>query len=109
MDQQVIFSAIIGMVLVTYLPRLLPLWLLSSRRLPAVVERWLFYIPPAVLSALLLPELLAHNNRIDPAANQVYLIAAVPAFLVVWRTRSMFGAVLTGMVVVAALRFFAGM
>ncbi|MHC1782169.1 MAG: AzlD domain-containing protein [Anaerolineaceae bacterium] len=109
MDQKIIFFAIIGMMLVTFLPRLLPIWLLSSRRLPNFIERWLSYIPPAVLAALLLPELLAKNNCIDPAANQVFLIAAVPAFLVVWRTRSMFAAVIVGMLVVAGLRFFAGM
>jgi branched-subunit amino acid transport protein len=109
MDQQIIFYTIIGMMLVTYIPRLLPLWLLSSRNLPAYVERWLYYIPPSVLAALLLPSLLTHNNRIDPAANQIYLLAAIPAFLVVWRTRSMFGAVITGMIVVAGLRYFAGM
>jgi branched-subunit amino acid transport protein len=108
MDQQIIFFAIIGMMLVTFLPRLLPIWLLSSRRLPNFIERWLSYIPPAVLAALLLPELLAKNNRIDPAANQVFLVAAVPAFLVVWRTRSMFAAVIVGMAVVAGLRYFAG-
>jgi branched-subunit amino acid transport protein len=109
MDQKLIFFAIIGMMLVTFLPRLLPIWLLSSRRLPYFIERWLSYIPPAVLAALLLPELLAKNNRIDLAANQVFLIAAVPAFLVVWRTRSMFAAVIVGMLVVAGLRYFAGM
>jgi branched-subunit amino acid transport protein len=109
MDQKTIFLAIIGMMIVTFLPRLLPIWLLSSRRLPDFVERWLYFIPPSVLAALLLPELLGKNNRIDPAANQVYLIAALPAFLVVWRTRSMFAAVIVGMLVVAGLRFFAGM
>lgn len=109
MDQKVIFFAILGMMVVTYLPRLLPVWLLSSRKLPVVVERWLSYIPPSVLAALLLPELLASNHRIDPVANQAYLIAAVPSFLIVWRTRSMFAAVIVGMLVVAGLRFFAGM
>lgn len=108
MDQKTILLAIIGMMVVTFLPRLLPIWLLSSRRLPGFIERWLSYIPPSVLAALLLPELLAKNNRIDPAANQVYLIAALPAFLVVWRTRSMFAAVIVGMLVVAGLRFLAG-
>lgn len=108
MDQTVIFLAIIGMMIVTFLPRLLPIWLLSSRRLPDFIERWLSYIPPSVLAALLLPELLAKNNRIDPSASQEYLIAALPAFLVVWRTRSMFAAVIVGMLVVAGLRYFTG-
>ena len=55
MDQQVTFFIILGMAVVTYLPRLFPVWFLSSRDLPGVVIVWLKYIPAAVLAALLLP------------------------------------------------------
>ena len=41
MDQTQITLTILGMGLVTYLPRLLPIWLLSARRLPPALVAWL--------------------------------------------------------------------
>ena len=109
MDQKAIFLTIVGMMLVTYLPRLAPVWFLSSRTLPPLVGRWLRLVPVAVLSALLFPSLLVQGGQINTRLDNLYLLAAVPAALVAWRTRSLFGAVLTGMVLVAAGRFFFGM
>ena len=109
MDQKTIFLIIIGMTAVTYLPRLAPVWFLSSRNLPDLVRRWLRLVPVAVLSALLLPALIMQGNQVIPRLDNLYLLAAIPAALVAWRTRSLFGAVLTGMVLVAAGRFFFGL
>jgi branched-subunit amino acid transport protein len=103
-DQKVIFLTILGMALVTYLPRLLPVWLLASRRLPAAVVIWLRYIPASVLAAMLLPSLLLQDSRLNIALDNLYLLAALPTLLVAWKTRSLFGAVITGMLVVAAGR-----
>ena len=46
---------ILGMALVTYIPRVAPLLLLSSRQLNPHLMRWLEMVPPAVLAALLAP------------------------------------------------------
>jgi branched-subunit amino acid transport protein len=46
---------IILMALVTYLPRVLPMLLLSRRTLPRAAVLWLSYVPVAVLAALLAP------------------------------------------------------
>ncbi len=108
MDQKIIFFTILGMALVTYLPRLLPVWLLSSRSLPPLVTAWLRFVPVAVLSAMLLPSLLLDGKQIDLGAGNLYLIAAIPTLLVAWKTRSMFAAVIVGMLVVAAGRFLGG-
>ena len=104
MDQTSIFLTILGMCLVTYLPRLLPVWLLSSRQLPKVVITWLRYVPAAVLSAMLLPSLLLQGTRLHLWADNLYLLAAIPTLLVAWKTRSMFATVLVGMAVVAIVR-----
>lgn len=101
-----------GMALVTVLPRLIPILLLSDRKLPPVVERWLALIAPAILSALLLPELLLDRGT-TPATlllstSNTFLLAGVPTFLVAWKTKSLFGTVTVGLVTVALLRL-AGM
>lgn len=102
-------ALIAGMAAVTYLPRVLPLWLLSSRSLNAAVMRWLEMIPPAVLAALLAPSLLLRggpdgSESLFLSLENVFLLASVPAFLVAWRTKSFFGTVAVGMGVVALCR-----
>ena len=109
MDPKIIFITILGMAVVTYLPRLLPVWLLSSHSLPAPVILWLRYVPAAVLSAMLFPSLLIEQGKLNFSWNNLYLVAALPTLLVAWKTRSLFGAVVTGMALVAAGRFFFGL
>lgn len=43
---------ILGMAAVTYLPRLIPLLVMTQRPLPAGLRRFLLYIPYTALSAL---------------------------------------------------------
>ena len=95
------------MALVTYLPRFLPLFLLSRRKLPPLFERWLSYVPVAVLSALLGPVLFLPEGKLalQPTLNPFFW-AAIPSFLIAIRTRNMFLTVLVGMGSVAALRYF---
>ncbi len=106
MDEKVVFFTILGMALATYFPRVLPVWILASRPLPEAAVTWLRYVPAAVLSALLVPSLLLQEGKLHLAWDNLYLIAAIPTLLVAWKTRSLFGAVVVGMVVVAAGRFF---
>lgn len=106
MAQTLFFLTILGMALVTYLPRLMPAWLLSSRKLPAWVIAWLRYVPAAVLAALLAPAILVQEEAIHIVPTNLYLLAAIPTLLVAWKTRSLFGAVMTGMVLVAIGRLF---
>ena len=103
---------ILGMALVTYIPRVLPLLLLSSRDLNPTLMRWLEMIPPAVLAALLTPALFLQTGADEErvlflSLDNVFLLAAIPTFVAGWLTRSFFGTVALGMAAVAALRYFA--
>lgn len=108
MDQKVVFLTILGMLAVTYIPRALPMVALASRTLPESVVRWLSYVPVSVLSAMLFPSLLLKDGGFDLSASNYFLWAAVPAFILAWRTKSFFGTVALGMGLVAAGRFFLG-
>jgi branched-subunit amino acid transport protein len=105
MDQKLVFITMIGMLVVTYLPRLLPMLLFSNRELPPLVVSWLRYVPAAVLSAMLLPSLIMANNQLNLHLNNFFLWAAIPTLMVAVKTKSLFGSVLTGMLVVAIARF----
>jgi branched-subunit amino acid transport protein len=105
MDQKVIFLTILGMALVTYIPRLLPVYFLSPRSLPPLVVDWLRYVPVAVLAAMLFPSLLVEGGQVVLTPSNIFLWAAFPTFLVAWKTRSLFGSVVAGMILVAAARY----
>lgn len=104
MTDQVVLLTIVGMGLVTYLPRLLPAWFLRGKELPPFIVAWLKYVPVAVLAALLLPSLLVEGGKVNLAWNNYYLWAALPAGVIAWKSRSMFATVLVGMAVVIMLR-----
>ena len=85
-----------GMGLVTYLPRLLPLLALSGQKLPEWLIDWLDLIPAAILSALLAPALLTGG---EPRMLQLRpeLLVSIPTFIFAWKTKSLVGTVLVGM------------
>ena len=107
LDQNAILLTMLGMLVVTYIPRVLPVWVLTSKPLPPVVVAWLRYVPVAILAALLLPALVVSENRLDVSLGNLFLWAAIPTFIVAWKTRSLFGPVIVGMLIVAAIRLLA--
>lgn len=106
MDQKQILMIILGMALVTYLPRLLPALALARRSLPPALTRWLGFIPCAVLAAMLLPSLLIHDGHLQAGVDNIFLWAALPTFLLAWRSKGLFGPVAVGMGCVALARLF---
>ena len=88
---------ILGMGLVTYVPRLFPLMLLSRRNLPKWFIEWLDLIPAAILSALLLPELVTNGLPRHLSFWQPELWVAIPTFIFALKTKSLGGTVVIGM------------
>lgn len=99
---------ILGMAAVTYIPRVAPLLMLASRSPHPNLLRFLEMIPPAVLAALLAPELLLHTVSGEPrlffSGENIFLLAAVPTVCVGILRGTFFGTVATGMLSVALLR-----
>ena len=88
---------IIGMGIVTYLPRWVPLFLLSRRSLPHWFVEWLDLIPAAILSALLLPALVTTGEPRSIDLTRPELLVAIPTFLFALKTKSLGGTVVVGM------------
>jgi len=88
---------LLGMGVVTYVPRWLPLALLSNRRLPEWFEQWLDLIPAAILSALILPILITTGEPRHLDLLRPELLVAVPTLLFAVKTRSLAGTVVVGM------------
>lgn len=100
MDQKLILITIIGMSVVTYLPRLFPLLALSGKKLPDLAVRWLSYVPAAVLSAMLLPAILLPDGQIQVGMDNLFFWAALPTFAAAIFTKNLFVPVIVGMVTV---------
>ena len=92
-----IIWVILGMGLVTFLPRWFPLMFLSRRNLPLWLVEWLDLIPAAILSALLLPALVTSGSPRHIALWQPELWVAIPTFLFALKTKSLGGTVVIGM------------
>ncbi|AIQ52634.1 AzlD domain-containing protein [Paenibacillus sp. FSL R7-0331] len=99
-----IFLIILGAALVTFIPRVLPLMLLSRITIPGWGMRWLNYMPIAVMSALIAQELFIDGGRFSALSTNVELIAALPTFWVAVKTRSLLGTVITGVISLLLLR-----
>ena len=97
---------VLGSALVTVLPRVLPLVVLSRLDLPAWARAWLSYVPVSILGSLLASELFLPGGRMAPLAGNLSLIAIVPAIALAWAYRSIIGAVLAGVAAMALLRAF---
>lgn len=89
---------IVGMGLVTYIPRWFPLFFLSQRRLPQWFIEWLDLIPVAILSSLIFSDLFVTGNPRHLEILQLKSMVAIPTFLFALKTRSLGGTVLAGMV-----------
>ncbi len=87
----------IGMGLVTYLPRAIPLLYLAHRQIPAWLIDWLGLIPVAILSALLAPGLFTDPAVRNLELGRLELLVAIPTLLFALKTRSLGGTVLVGM------------
>jgi branched-subunit amino acid transport protein len=104
-DQTLIFWTIVGMAVVTYIPRLLPTLFLSGRQLQPLVVAWLRLVPAAVLAAMLIPSLLVRENTVDLKLDNLFFWVALIAFPVAWKFKSLSATVLVGMGLVALGRY----
>ncbi|NLC77859.1 MAG: AzlD domain-containing protein [Clostridia bacterium] len=105
MDGQIALL-VIGMAVVSYLPRALPLLLLNRVEFPPWLVKWLSFIPAAVLAALLAPDLFLNGEELYFSVGNIYLVAAVPTFVIALTTKSMIWTLLGGMGSFALLQLF---
>lgn len=99
---------IFGTAVVTLIPRITPLVLLSRITLPDRVVRWLGYVPIAVLAALTAQAVLCPDGRFSLLLQNHAVIAIVPVLVIAMRTKSLIGTVAGGIVVMALLRWAFG-
>lgn len=87
----------LGMWIVTFFPRWLPIFFLSNRKLPEWLNQGLEMIPVALLSAIVFPTLFITDGSLDFSRKE--LLAAAPTLVIAYMSRSLIGTILGGMLV----------
>lgn len=85
----------VGMALVTYFTRYTLIAVFGHSAPAPLLSRWLRYVPPAVLAALVVPATLAPHGRVVVGLPAWSVIAGA---IVAWRTRSVLWTILSGMI-----------
>ena len=96
-----IWIAIVGSALATYLTRSLPFAVTLRGRVPPAATRYLEALPVAIIAALVGPAVVAPVGALTHGAEAV--AAALVIAAVAWR-RSLLAGVIVGVVAVAVLR-----
>lgn len=84
--------------LATFLTRLSFILLVGRREIPVWLRRSLRFVPPAVLTAIIVPELLISGGHLNISLGNERLLAGLLAVLVAWKTRNTILTILVGMV-----------
>ncbi len=95
--------------ILTFSIRLSFIVLLERIQLPEAFLRALRFVPIAVLSAIIAPELAMKNNQLFLSLANPRLLAGVAATLVAYRTRSVVWSILAGMAIFWGLKLVLGM
>lgn len=93
----------------TFATRLSFILLLGRIEIPEWIKRSLRFVPPAVLTAIIVPELVFHAGKIDISLANFRLLAGVFAILVAWRTRNTLLTIILGMAALLALQSLFGL
>ena len=96
---------IAGMVAVTYSVRLSVIVLLGEAELPPMIHRALRYVPPAALTAIIVPSVLMPEGKFDVSPGNARLLAAFVAAVVAWRSKSALVAIGVGMVMLWVIQW----
>ena len=101
-----VWVAIVAIGLATFGFRLSFIYLFGRiDDVPPRVRRPLTYVPPAVLAALVFPDLLTIGPTATATLVDERLIAGVAAGVVAWKTENVFATIAAGMGVLWLLRF----
>src|SRR5437868_7501645 len=93
----ILFLTILGAGILTFLTRLSFIALHGRVILPAWFTRALTFVPVAVLSAIILPEILVTNGALNVGLLNPRLVAGVVALLIAWRTKNVWATIVVGM------------
>ncbi|MCX7173006.1 MAG: AzlD domain-containing protein [Proteobacteria bacterium] len=107
METTYVWLIILTLAAATFATRLSFMGLLAHVQLPRLWQRALSYVPPAILAAIIAPQVFPVVQNL-PTFDSPRLIAALVAFAVAFHTRSTLATVCVGMLVLWGLQAVGG-
>jgi len=90
--------------LITFLMRFSLIYLFGKFHIPDTMRKALHYVPPAVLSAIIFPELFLHDEKLFLALDNHRLLAGLVATLVAWWSKNILLTIVAGMIALFILQ-----
>ena len=91
--------------ILTYLTRLSFIFLLGIWEMPSWMQRCLRYVPPAVMTALIFPELFIQSEKFFVSFGNVRLFAGIAAIVAALLTKSILFTILAGILAMMLFNF----
>jgi len=90
--------------LITFGMRFSLIYLFGRFQVPETMRRALHYVPPAVLSAIVFPEIFLRDGHLFIALDNFRLLAGVVAALVAWFSKNTLLTIIAGMLALFLLQ-----
>jgi len=93
--------------LITFAMRFSLIYLLAEGKfeVPETMRKALHYVPAAVLSAIIFPELFLHDGTFNVSIENIRLLAGLIAILVAWFSRNTLITIILGMAALFLLQW----
>lgn len=98
-----IWMLALGGMAITYSIRAMFILMVPPERLPEHIRTALQFVPPAILAALIFPEVLLEQGQLNLTLSNYRLVAALAASAIAWRTKNTWLTILAGMLVLGVL------
>jgi branched-subunit amino acid transport protein len=97
MNNNIWFVLLIG-GLITFSMRFSLIYLFGKFEIPETLKKALHYVPPAVLSAIIFPELFIQDGALNFQLTNIRLLAGLIAIVTAWFSKNTLLTILVGMV-----------
>ena len=91
--------------LITFGIRFSLIYLFGKLHIPATMRKALHYVPPAVLSAIIFPELFLKDGSLHLTLDNYRLLAGLFAVAVAWFSKNTLITIIAGMIALLLLQF----
>lgn len=99
-------SLILGMTIVTFLPRFLPVLFLSKRNIPENLVRWMSFVPVSIFSALVFSDVFFWKDTFNVnIIDNLKLLPTLFVFFVAYKTKNMLWSLIAGTAAISMMVF----
>ncbi|KAB7672487.1 AzlD domain-containing protein [Bacillus sp. B1-b2] len=102
-SNSIFFALLVGCMLVTLIPRVVPFLIARNFTISKPVEKWLSYLPVCIFTGLIVESLL-NTEGAGFSIKWSVLLATIPTFIVAILSKSLLITVLVGVACMAVVR-----